>query len=166
MIFYLYFVLYIIYMISLGIYKIVYSIAYKIKIKKLLDSINNTEDLLYMKYKDLIHVVAEVFIRKGYKVEYTDKCGEDSNGIILNDTQYVEIFKLPLASLIEIETAMKLNICMQMNSVYRGMLITLGDYKRNTKRYCFKNVIECIDGNNLLQMCKDVQTKAEAFELN
>ncbi len=58
----------------------------------------------------------------------------------------------------EIEQAKKLAKHMRENGIYRGMLITLGDFKNNTKNFCHLNVIKCINGNQLLQMCKDVQS--------
>lgn len=47
---------------------------------------------------------------------------------------------------------------MQDNDIYRGMIITLGDFKPNTRNYCHMHVITCINGNQLLQMLKKVQS--------
>jgi hypothetical protein len=55
------------------------------------------------------------------------------------------------------EQAKKLARHMHENGIYRGMLITLGDFKNNTKNFCHLNVIKCINGNQLLQMCKNTQ---------
>lgn len=153
-------------MVLQGIYAIIYSIYYKIKISNLLESINTKEDLLYMCIKDFVNVIAEMFKRKGYKVKITDRCGEDGKGLILNDIQYVEMWKHSLRQIVEVETAMKLARCMQSDSIYRGILITLGDFKQNTKMYCYKNVIECINGDQLLQMCKEVQKRKEVLEIS
>lgn len=146
------------------IFTIIQRIIYKIKINRLLESINTKEDLLHMPFKDFFHVIAEVFKRKGYTVQFTDKCGEERNGLILNDIQYVEMWKHSLTQLVEMEAAMKLANCMQRNSIYRGMLITLGDYKQNAKLFCHKNVIEYINGDQILEMCKGVQKRIEILE--
>lgn len=143
---------------------LIHSIIYKMKINNLLDSINTKEDLLYMRFNDFINTIAEMFKRKGYKVTFTNKCGEEGNGLLLNDTHYVEILKHGLNRVVDVEVAMKLARCMQMNSIYRGMLMALGDFKQNTKMFCYKNVIECINGDQLLEMCKEVQKKKEILE--
>lgn len=131
----------------------------KIKINTLLEKINSTEDLEYLRFTDLKKLTAEVFRRKGNRVRITDKCGEDENGMLLNDIQFVEIWKHSRHHEVDCEAAMKLAKCMRSNSIYRGMLITLGDFKSNTRLFCHKNVIECINGEQLLAMFKDVQKK-------
>ena len=153
-------------MIIHGFLTLIHSILYKIKINRLLENINSKEDLMFMSMKCFWGVVNEVFKRKGYDTEFTDKCGEEENGLILNETQYVEMWKHSLTQLVEIESAMKLANCMRRNSIYRGMLITLGDYKLNTKSFCHRNVIECINGDQLLEMCKEVQRRVGVFETN
>lgn len=145
---------------------LIYSIYYKIKINNLLEAVTTREDLLFMRFKDLLNLMAEIFRRKGYKVRITDKCGEEGNGLILDDKQFVEVWKHSLHHMVDVETAMKLAKCMQVNSIYRGKLISLGDFKQNTRTYCHKNVIECINGEQLVQMCKEVQRRNIAFEGN
>ena len=140
------------------------SILFKIKVNRILESINTREDLQYIKFVVFLHLAAEVFKRKGYKVKITDKCGEEGNGLILNDIQYVEIWKYGLNHAVDCEAAMKLAKCMRSNSIYRGILITLGDFKHNTKLFCHKNVIECITGEQLLAMIKEVQKKKEVLQ--
>ena len=141
-------------------------IAYSIKINNLLESINDKNDLIQIGFRDFVYLMMEVFRRKGYKVRMTDKCGEEGNGLILNNLQYVEVIKFPLDKKIEVETAMKLARCMQLNSIYRGMIITMGDFKQNTRSFCHKYVIECINGDKVLEMCKEVQKRRPALESN
>lgn len=160
----LFLMLVIIVMIFHGFFTIVQNIIYKIKINTLLEDVNTKEDLLYMRLKDFQNVIAEVLKRKNYKVRFTDKCGEEGKGLVLNNIQYVEMCKHSLNRMVEVEAAMKLAKCMQVNSIYRGMFITLGDFKKNTKMFCHKNVIECINGDQLLKMCKEVQKKKEVLE--
>ncbi|MDO8609279.1 MAG: restriction endonuclease [bacterium] len=136
-------------------------ILYKIKISNLLESINTKEDLLYFCFKDFQNVTAKVLKRKGYNIKFTNKCGEEGNGLILNNIQYAEVWKHSLNHIVDVEAAMKLAKCMQSNSIYRGMLITLGDFKQNTIMFSHKNVIECINGEQLLEMCKEVQKRKE-----
>jgi len=143
---------------------LIFNIYYRAKINNLLESVNTREDLLFMRFNDFLNLTAEVFRRKGHKVRITDKCGEEGKGLILDDRQFVEIWKHSLHHMVEVETAMKLAKCMQVNSIYRGMLISLGDFKYNTKAYCHANVIECINGEQLVQMCKEVQRKNMALE--
>jgi restriction system protein len=145
---------------------LIWSILFKIKINSLIESVNTAEDLLYFHFNDFFNVIIEVFKRKGYKVRITDKCGEEGNGLILNDIQYVEVWKHATNKLIDVETAMKLTTRMQFNLIYRGMLVTLGDYKQNTKLFCHKNVIDCINGEQLLVMCKEVQKRKEVLQTN
>jgi len=141
-------------------------IAYSIKINNLLESINDKNDLIQIGFRDFVYLMMEVFRRKGYRVKMTDKCGEESNGLILNNLQYVEVIKFPFEKKIEVETAMKLARCMQLNSIYRGMIVTLGDFKQNTRSFCHKNVIECINGDKVLEMCKEVQKRRPVLETN
>jgi len=149
-----------------SILKIAMQIAYNIKINNILEGINGKDDLIEVGFRDFVYLMMEVFRRKGYKVRMTDKCGEESNGLILNNLQYVEVIKFPFDKNIEVETAMKLAKCMQLNSIYRGMIITLGDFKHNTRSFCHKNVIECINGDKVLEMCKEVQKRRPVLEAN
>ena len=129
----------------------------KRKTLELLKSVNSKEDLLYMKYRDFIAVVTEVLKRSGYSVKRTSKCGIDGSGLLLNKKHFAEVWKHGLHYKVDVELAMSLEKCMRSNSIYRGMLITLGDFKTSTKYYCHKNVIECVNGDRLLSMCKAVQ---------
>ena len=149
-----------------SILKIAMQIAYNIKINNILEGINGKDDLIEVGFRDFVYLMMEVFRRKGYKVRMTDKCGEESNGLILNNLQYVEVIKFPFDKNIEVETAMKLAKCMQLNSIYRGMIITLGDFKQNTRSFCHKNVIECINGDKVLEICKEVQKRKPVLETN
>jgi len=153
-------------MLLYDIFLVVYFIYYKIKINRLLEDINSLEDLLYMRAVDFQNIVVEVLRRKGNKVKFTDRCGEYNNGYIINDIKYAEIWKHSLHHLVEIEAALKLVHCMEVNSVYRGIFITLGDYKQNTMKLCFKYAIECINGEQLLKMCKEVQRRKAALQTN
>lgn len=154
LIMYLFFI--IVSLVVYGFVAFVSSIAYKVKINRLLDNIHTKEDLLYMNTKDFENVIAEMFRRKGNKVKLSDRFADGGNGIILNDIQYVQVKKYPYHHLIEIEHAKKLSRFMQIESIYRGKIITLGDFKENTKKYCHKSVIECINGDRLLTMCQEV----------
>jgi restriction system protein len=135
----------------------IYHIVYLVRISLLVDSINCKEDFLFLSMKDFEYVVAEIFKRMGYRVRMSDHFGEGGTGIILNDLFYVQARKERYQHLMEIEQAKKLARHMHENGIYRGMLITLGDFKNNTKNFCHLNVIKCINGNQLLQMCKDAQ---------
>lgn len=146
-----------------GFFSAICIILYKIKINNLIESINSIEDLIYIHFKDLLNMTAEIFKRKGYEVKTTDKCGDEGYGLILNDLQYVEIWNHALNPA-DIEVAMKLAKCMQSNSISRGILVSLGDFKQNTRLFCHKYVIECISGKQLLGMCKDVQKKKDVFQ--
>lgn len=148
------------------LFLIIHSVFYKIKINYLLENINSREDLFNMRSMDFQNVIAEVYKRKGNKVKITNKCGEYGNGLIINDIIYAEIWKHGLNYSVDIEAGMKLEHLMQINSISRGILITLGDYKQNTKKFCFKNVIECVNGEQLLKMCKDVQKRREVLQTN
>jgi restriction system protein len=146
------------------VFAVLWRLYNKIKTDNLLEHINSREELLYLHFKDFLQVIIEVLKRKGYKVRITDKCGEEGNGLILNGRQYVEVWKHSINQIVDVEAAMKLARCMQVNSTHRGMLITLGDFKQNTRVYCHKNVIECINGEQLLEMCKEVQTRKGVLE--
>lgn len=146
-----------IYLIAELCWRIIYKIYYNKKINKLLDGLSCKEDFLYMREKDLVNVVTLMFRRKGHKVEPTELCGEDASGLLINDVTFAEVRKDSLSFLVEKETAMKLSQCMRMSNIYRGMLITTGDYRSSTRHYCGRNVIECINGDRLFEMCRDVQ---------
>lgn len=139
------------------IFIIIKGLIYKRKINELLKIINSKEDLLYLNFKDYMSIIVEVLKRYGYNVTPTDACGVDGSGYKLNKTLFTEIWKHGLHQVVDVELAMNLAKCMQINSIYRGMLITLGDFKPCTKNFCHKNVIECINGDQLLDMCKSVQ---------
>lgn len=132
---------------------------YKIKINSLLDNINTKEDLLYMNIKDFENIIAVMFKRNGYKVEFTERFGEGNRGLILNNLQYVQMEKSALNRLMDVEPVRKLSKSMQTDSIYRGIIITLGGYKRITRNYCHKNVIKCIDGDQLVNMLRDSKNK-------
>ncbi|HZK27596.1 MAG TPA: restriction endonuclease [Thermoclostridium sp.] len=135
-------------------------IIYLVKISSIVDSIDSKYDLLLLKLKDYEYTIAEAFRRQGYRVQLSDHFGDGGNGIILNDLYYVVVKKVSYHSLIEIEQAKKLIKHMMGNDIHRGMIITLGDFKTNTKNYCHTNVINCINGDQLLQMIKNVQTES------
>jgi restriction system protein len=137
---------------------------YKRKINELLKDINSKEDLLFLNFKDYMSIIIEVLKRSGYKVKQTAACGIDGSGLKLNDIQYTEIWKHGLQQIVDVELAMNLAKCMRINSIYRGMLITLGDFKLSTRVYCHQNVIECINGDQLLSMCKAVQGAKAVLE--
>lgn len=147
-----------------GLIGIMYRIIHRTKINNLLERVCTEEDLMYIRFEDFLSIAAEMFKRKGYKVQLTDKCGEDGNGLVLNDILYAEVWRHGLNRPVEVETAMKLARCMHTNSIYRGMLITLGYFKQNTKMFCHKNVIECVDGKQFLAMCRDVQRRKPALQ--
>lgn len=143
-----------------------YKIVYKYKIENLIENIHSKEDLLNICYKDLPYLMIEIFRRKGDIAKITDKCGEEGNGLILNNLQMVEVWKHALNQVVEMESAMKLAKCMQNQSIYRGMIITLGDFKYNTRCFCHKNVITCINGEQFLALCKDAQKRKELLQCN
>lgn len=134
-----------------------FELIYYIKISFLVDKIEYKDDLLFLRTKDFEHVIAEVFRRNGYKVRLSNHFGEGGTGIILNELYYVLAKKERYHHLLEVEYVKKLKHHMDNNSIYRGMVITLGDFKINTRNYCHINVITCINGDQLLQMCKDVK---------
>lgn len=143
---------------------IAYNAYFKIKINRLLEDINTIEDLQYIPFKVFLPLISEVFKRKGYSVKITNKCGEEGNGLILDNMKFVEFWRRALNHEVDCEAAMKLAKCMQTNSIYRGMIITLGDFKQNTRMFCHKNVIECINGQQLLSMFKEVRKKKEVLQ--
>jgi restriction system protein len=134
-----------------------FELFYCAKISILVDKISCKDDLLYLRVKEYEYVIAEIFRRSGYKVRLSDHFGEGGTGIILNDLYYVLPRKECYHHHVEVELAKKLNHHMKNNSIYRGMIVTLGDFKINTKKFCYTNVINCINGNQLMQMCKDVK---------
>lgn len=140
------------------------SLAYRIKISNFLETISSLEDFRYIGQKDFIATVLEIFKRKGYTVVPTTQCGEQSNGFIINGLQYAVILEPSLKMHVEIETAMKLSRCMSQNSIFRGILITAGDFKLNTLNYCHKNVIQCINGEKLLELVHEVQRNPSIYE--
>lgn len=146
-----------------GFFSMVWNVIYKIKINNLLESTNSIEDLLYMRFKDLLNLMAEVFKRQGYTVKITDRCGDEGYGLILNDIKYVEIWNHAVNPA-DIEVAMKLARCMQTDSIHKGVLVTLGDIKQNTRLFCHKYVIECINGEQLLIICKNVQKRRNVIQ--
>ncbi len=148
-------------LISLIFYKFFALMAgflYSVKISMLVDKIQCKDDLIFLRVKDYENVIAEIFRRKGFKVCLSDHFGEGGTGIILNDLYYVLARKERYP--VEIEFAKKLCRHMRNNSIYKGIIVTLGDFKANTRNYCHTNVITCIGGNQLLQMCKNVQGAA------
>lgn len=145
---------------SYGILKTLYD---KIKTESLLEGIRCKEDLLYLHYRFYYRVVMEILRRKGYRVKRTDQCGEDDNGLILNNIQYCEIWKDALGGMTDVEAAMKLYNRMLNNGIQRGMIVTLGEFRGNTRYYCRAQVISCINGDELLKMCKEVQRRKPVY---
>ena len=147
-------------MISVTVYQLacfVSHICYMAKIGYIADNIRCKDDLLYLKLRDYEHVIAEIFRRQGYKVQMSDHFGEGGTGIILDGVYYVIARKESYNSLVEIEQAKKLVKHMRDNNIHRGIIITLGDFKGNTKNYCHMHVIKCINGDQLIQMLRSVQ---------
>ena len=145
-------------------YIIIYKICSKIKIIRIFEDIDTLDDLLYLNFNVFIQLIAEMFRRHGYCTKITTKCGEEGNGLILDNIKFVEVWRRALHREVECETAMKFARCMQLNSIYRGMLITLGDFKQSTRIYCHKNVIECINGQQLIAMFREVQKKRKLLK--
>lgn len=137
-------------------------LIYLVRISMLVDSIHSKDDLLFLSMKDYEYVIAEVFKRSGYKVRMSRLFADGGNGLVLNELYYVVAKKDAYHHMMEVEHARKLTKHMRDNEIYRGMLITLGDFKPNTRRYCHLNVITCINGNQLLKMLKDVQNLSPA----
>lgn len=140
------------------IFAIIWEIVLKIRAIYLLDGIASKRDLLYMKYSDFERVVAEMFRRRNYRVEFSDRFGEGEKGLVIDGTIYAQLRKDSLGSMINAEQAMKLVKSMWRDNIYRGIFITLGDFENTTYRYCHKNVITCINGDRLLEMCLEVQS--------
>lgn len=139
------------------VFTVISGFMYQLKIQRILEGIKSKNDLLYLKMKDFIYVVAEVLRRHGHSVEITDRFGEGCEGIILDKIYYVQVSKCRFSNKINIELARKLKKSMQLNSIHKGMYITLGGFNENTRRYCHANVITCIDGDTLFNMCRKVQ---------
>lgn len=154
------------FVILFSIIKITYILVYQAKINSLLQSVEVRDDLIFINFKDLINLVAEIYRRKGYKVEFTDKCGEEGNGLLLNNKLFVEVWKNGVNHPVELETAMKLSNHMQKNSIYRGILISTSDFKINTKSFCHKNVIECVNSNQILAILREIQNKNKLYMYN
>ena len=108
-------------------------IVYLVKISSMVDNINSKYDLLLLRLKDYEYCIAEVFRRQGYRVQLSNHFGDGGNGIILDDIYYVIVNKVSFHNLVEIEQAKKLIKHMSDNDIHRGMIITLGDFKTNTK---------------------------------
>lgn len=132
-------------------------IFYKIKINRIIKVINTKEDLQNLNLKEYTSVVITVLRLSGYRVRDTAACGIDGSGFKLNGIQFTEIWKHGIHQIVDVELAMNLAKCMQVNSIYRGMIITLGDFKPCTRIFCQKNVIECINGDQLLNMLKEAR---------
>lgn len=130
---------------------------HRMKISTILEGITCKEDLLFLKYQDYNDVIMEVLKRKGYQVRATPHCGEEGNGLLLNDILFCEIWKHSLAHRVDVEAAMKLYKRMKWNDIHRGMIITLADFRAITRQYCRYNVIQCINGDELFAMCKEVR---------
>lgn len=145
-------------LIAYGIAWGIFHLAYLVRISIMTDSIRDKDDLLYLNIADYTHVIAELFKRSGYKVRMSDHFGEGGTGLILNELNYVVIRKDHYHHMVEIEAAKKLSKHMRDNGIYRGMIITLGDFKANTRSYCHINVITCINGTQLLQMLREAQS--------
>lgn len=139
-------------------------IYHKIKINRLFNEISCKEDLLYLRQQDFYGIIAEAYKRTGHKIHATDKCGEQ-NGFILDNIKFIEARKTGLSQVIEAEAAMSFAKCMHSNNIYRGVLITLGDFKSTTLKFCKTNVIECINGDQLLYMIKEAQSTRLASDV-
>lgn len=139
-------------------------LLYKRKINKILRDINTKQDLLYLNFKDYMSVISEVLKRMGYAVRLTEACGIEGSGLTLNNIQFAEVWKHGIQQSVDVELAMNLSKCMKNSSIHRGMLITLGDFKPCTLVYCHTNVIDCINGDRLLAMCKSIQNTKVTLE--
>ncbi|HBT65290.1 MAG TPA: hypothetical protein DEB10_11595 [Ruminococcaceae bacterium] len=160
-----YFICVLLYIIFDFVSRLVNKTRHKKKINRLLATVNTKDELLYMRETEILNMLALLFQRKGYKVKTTDKCGEFVNGLLLDDVIFVELQKNSPKHLLEIETAIKFTYCMQQASIHRGMLITLGDFKLNTKLYCHKYVIECVNGDQLLAMIREVRMQTDPVKI-
>lgn len=132
-------------------------LIYLVRISMLVDTIRSKDELLSLRMRDYEYVIAEIFKRRGYKVRMSREFADGGNGLVLNDLCYVVAKKESYHHLLEVEHARKLSKHMQDNRICRGMIITLGDFKPNTKLFCHLNVITCINGNQLFEMLKEVQ---------
>ena len=135
---------------------IILSITNRISLYNIFENIQSKEDLLYLKQKHFSGVIMEMYKRKGYDIKPTSKCGVE-NGFIINGLQFAEAWKNSPTKQEEIETAMNLEKCMRLSGIYRGIFITLGAFKANTRKYCGINVIECINGDQVLEMIQECQ---------
>ncbi len=139
-------------------------IFHRIRIIRLFNDISCKHDLLYLRQQDFYDIIMESYRRTGHKIRTTDKCGQQS-GFVLDDNKFVEVWKTGLSQLIEAEAAMSFAKCMRSNNIYRGVLITLGDFKGTTLKFCKTNVIECINGDQLLNLIKEAQGIRLASEI-
>lgn len=143
------------------IYILISGIALKIRVVCLLENVSTKRDLLYMNTRDFENVIAEIFRRNNHKVELTSVFGEGGNGIILDNIYYLQVRKDAFNHRVNTEKVKKFVKSMQLNSIYRGIFITLGDFCLSTRYYCHKNSITCINGDELFCMCKEVQVKRD-----
>jgi hypothetical protein len=135
---------------------IILIIINRIRLYNIFENIQSKRDLLYLNQRDFCGVIMEMYKRKGYDIKQTAKCGVE-NGFVINGLQFAEAWKNNPNKQEEIETAMNLEKCMRINRIYRGIFITLGDFKVNTRKYCGINVIECINGDRLLDLIQECQ---------
>lgn len=130
-------------------------------------NIRTKTQLIYLSLTEFESIITEIYRRNGYSVKKTNIFGDGGNGLILNDTQYVLIKKYSLNHYVELEDAKKLVKDMSNNNIYRGVIITTGDFKTNTQIFCHTNVIKCINGDQLLQMLFELQSvKEKTLEAN
>jgi len=134
------------------------------RVNRFIEIVEYKRDFLFLSHREFVMLVMEVLRRKGYRVRITDGCGEYENGLEINGLQYAEVFKTGLNEKIEVETAMKLAWCMRKNRIFRGLIVTLGDFKQNTRNFCHSHVISCMDGNKLLSLCREVRSLGRASE--
>ncbi len=143
------------------LYILISGIILKIRVVCLLENVSTKRDLLYMNTRDFENVIAEIFRRKKHNVQITSDFGEGGNGLILNKINYLQVKKHAFNHRVNIEQVKKFVKSMQLNSIYRGIFITLGDFCTSTRYYCHKNSITCINGDELFSMCKEVQVKRD-----
>src|SRR5690554_4890998 len=136
---------------------IIYEMYLRVKTVHLFDRISCKRDLLYMKYSNFERIVAEIFRRDNHSIKFSDRFGEGEKGLIIDGTTYAQLKKDNPGCMINVEQVMKLVYSMQRDNIHRGMYITLGDFENITYRYCHKNVITCINGDRLLEMCLAAQ---------
>ncbi|NLW02342.1 MAG: hypothetical protein GX027_03650 [Clostridiaceae bacterium] len=147
-----------------GFYKAIQGYFLRTRVSRFIEIVEYRQDFLFLSHREFVQLVVEVLRRKGYNVRLTNGCGEYENGLELNGLQYVEVFKTGLHDMIEVETAMKLAWCMRRNQVFRGLIVALGGFKHNTRYYCYNHVISCMDGNELLSLCREVRNIGRAPE--